>query len=345
LEETRVGLDWILKMTSDYANGNYYYQVSGEEDHEHWRMPETDDSTGAAGNPRSLHKGWGGNLLGKSAAALAIAHRVFKKSDSKFANECLNRAESLWDDRSKYEYTQLSDPPNFYHETTWLDDMVLGAAELYKTTKKTAYLNYAETNLKKLKGSEIGWGNNDYAAYAACLRAGIAAEYCKNKMKNILIEKEEKIKNDAYYLSSGFTWGTTALFTGDAQKAIMYYYLTSDSSFINIATCERDYLLGRNNWGVSFVTGVGIDYPKYGHSQIDSLCCPQNGAVVGGPAEIKSWKRTFPELEIKTDRFKKFQSNIVYFDDHQDYYCNEAALDYTAPSVFLFLYNIAEASK
>ena len=89
LEESRVGLEWILNMTSDYGNGNYYYQVSGEEDHNYWRMPGADDSTGVAGNPRNLHRGWGGNLLGKSSAALSIAYNVFNKYDKKFAVECL----------------------------------------------------------------------------------------------------------------------------------------------------------------------------------------------------------------------------------------------------------------
>ncbi len=343
LEEARIGLHWILNMTSDYANGNYYFQVSGEEDHNHWRMPGTDDSTGVVGNPRSLHKGWGGNLLGRSSAALSIAYRVFNKYDKKFADECLKRAEGLFADRNKYEYTQLSDPSNFYHETTWLDDMVLGAAELYKATKKTEYLHYAKMNLKKLTGNEIGWGNTDFLAYASCLRADIDPEYCKNKMKRILEDKEAKINNDVYYLSSGYTWGTTALFTGDAQKAIMYYYLTLDSTYLNIATAERDYLLGRNNWGVSFVVGVGTVYPVNAHSQIDSLCCLQNGAVVGGPAVKSSWLRTFPDLKIEYDKFNKFQTNIIYHDNRQDYYCNEAALDYTVPSVFLFLYNIASS--
>jgi endoglucanase len=345
LEEARVGLNWILKMTSDYSNGNYYYQVSGEEDHNYWRMPGTDDSTGVAGNPRSLHKGWGGNLLGRSAAALSIAYRVFQKSDKEFAQECLERAEGLFADRSKYQNVQKSIPPNFYNESTWLDDMVLGAAELYQTTKKEEYLNYAKANLKKLNGSDIGWGNVDYLAYAACYKSGIEPEYCKIKMKAILESKEEKIKNDAYYLSSGYTWGTTALFTGDAQKAIMYYYLTTDKSFLNIASDERDYLLGRNNWGESFVCGIGTNYPLYGHSQIDSLCCLQKGAVVGGPAEKKSWLRVFPDLKINYDKYKMFQSNIVYHDNRQDYYCNEAALDYTVPSVFLFLYNVAAAQN
>ncbi|MGA9294553.1 MAG: glycoside hydrolase family 9 protein [Ignavibacteriaceae bacterium] len=345
LEEAKIGLKWILKMTSDYESGNYYYEVSGEEDHNFWRMPGSDDSTGVVGNPRTLHRGWGGNLLGRSAAALSIAYRIFTMSDKRFAAECLKRAEGLFVDRDKFENVQKSSPPDFYNETTWLDDMVLGAAELYHSTKKEEYFNYVEKNLKKLNGDDIGWGNVDFLAYAACSKAGIETDYCNKIMKAILEKKEIKIKNDAFYLSSGYTWGTTALFTGDAQKAIMYYYLTSDKSFLHIATNERDYLLGRNNWGVSFVCGVGTNYPLNGHSQIDSLCCMQKGAVVGGPAEKSSWLKEFPDLNINNDKYKMFQSNIVYHDNRQDYYCNEAALDYTSPSVFLFLYNISSAGR
>ena len=345
IEEARIGLQWILNMTSDYANGNYYYQVSGEEDHDHWRMPETDDNTGVVGNPRSLHKGWGGNLLGRSAAALSIAYRVFYKSDKEFAIKCLERAEALFKDRNKYENVQKSIPPNFYNENEWRDDMVLGAAELYQSTKKPEYFNYAKDNLQKLTGDGIAWNGCDYLAYAACFKAGIEQQYCKNKMKEILENTENKLNKDIYYLSSGYTWGTTALFTADAQKAIMYYYLTSDSSYLHIATAERDYLLGRNNWGVSFVVGLGSLFPVNLHSQIDSLITRQNGAVVGGPARLKSWERTFPTLQIKNDKFKRFQCSIVYHDNRQDYYCNEAALDYTSPSVFIFLYNIAVAQK
>lgn len=341
LDEARIGLEWVLKMTAEYADENYFYQVSGEEDHHGWRLPEVDDSTRDFGKSRSLHKGWGGNLLGRSSAALAIAYRVYQKYDKKFADECLKRAESLFADRSKYEKVQKSIPPDFYNETEWLDDMVLGAAELYQTTKKIEYLNYAKINLPKLTGDDIGWNGTDYLAYAACLKSKIEPSYCQNKMKAILESKQEQSKNEVYYLSSGYVWGTTALFTSDAQKAIMYYYLTSDTSYLNLAAAQRDYLLGRNNWGVSFVIGLGSVYPVNSHSQLDSLAGLHRGAIVGGPAEKTSWLRTFPNLRINHDKFSKFQTDIIYYDNRQDYYCNEVALDYTAPTVFLFLHNIA----
>ena len=95
-------------MTSDYSNGNYYYQVGGEEDHEGWRLPEKDDTTRDLGKSRSLHKGWGGNLLGRSSAALSIASRIFRKYDKDFAEMCLERAEALFLERDKFKSVQRS---------------------------------------------------------------------------------------------------------------------------------------------------------------------------------------------------------------------------------------------
>lgn len=342
LEEAQIGLEWILKMTADYQNGNYYYQVSGSEDHTGWRLPETDDHERDLGKTRSLHKGWGGNILGRSCAALAMASRLFKKYDNEFAARCLTRAEALFADREQYENVQKSTPENFYNEIDWKDDMVLGAAELYQATSKNNYLDYAQQNVKHLTGDNISWRTNDFMSFASCLKADIATAYCQNKMEDILAEKRDKMNHETYYLSADYSWGTSADFTADAQKAIMYFSLTSDNQFLEIATAQRDYLLGRNSWGISFVIGLGEDYPLHAHAQVNNLSGLQLGGIVGGPAELNSWKNVFPELQIKNDRFSRFQSNIIYYDDLEDYYTNELALDYTVPSIFIYLHNIAQ---
>jgi hypothetical protein len=346
LEEARVGLDWILKMTSDHGNGNYYYQVSGAEDHDHWRLPETDDETGVAGNPRSLHKGWGGNILGKSAAALAIAARVFEKYDRQYAARCLDRAEALFSDRHDYESSQPAMPPEYYDEADWRDDMVLGAAELFLTTGKDEYKQYAEVNLDRLEGDDIDWKQSDFLAFAACFRAGVKTDVSRRRMLQALNVRQARSEADPFFLSSEYVWGTTALFTGDAQKALMYSSLTGDDDFAGLAISQRDYLLGRNNWGVSFLVGVGPVYPENAHSQLNDLAGLHRGAAVGGPAARDHWEETmtnkfaYPTGEVDNDRFRPFQSDVVYFDDQADYYTNEVALDYTSASVFVLLYNL-----
>ncbi len=116
---------------------------------------------------------------------------------------------------------------------------------------------------------------------------------------------------------------------------------------------EKSYirinLLGRNNWGASFVIGVGPVYPLNAHSQLNELAGLHRGGVVGGPARKDHWQETmtnpgaFLDGTVKNDRFAEFQSDVVYFDDQRDYYTNEVALDYAAASVFIFLHTIAQA--
>lgn len=349
IEEARIGLEWILKMTSRASAGDYFYQVGGAEDHDHWRMPETDDETGVVGNPRTLHRGWGGNILGRSAAALAVASRVFKLYDPDFADECLKRAELLFADRKLYENAQPANPAEFYDEVDWLDDMVLGAAELFMTAGSEVYLGYARRHLRELKGDDIGWNGSDFLAFAASFRAGIEPEFTRQRMAEILTSRNTQAERQVFFLSSGYAWGTSALLTADAQKALMYYYLTEERTFLDLAVSQRDYLLGRNNWGTTFVIGLGPVYPMKAHSQLNDLVGLQPGGIVGGPARREHWRETmtnqwaFPEGKVENDRFAPFQGDVVYFDDQRDYYTNEVALDYAAPSVFIFLHTIRQA--
>lgn len=338
VEEARVGLEWILKMTVDYDKGNYYYQMSGAEDHDHWRMPESDDRTGVTGNPRKIRAGWGGNLLGRSAASLAIAARIFEADDPDFAKKCLERAVALYADKANYENAKKSDPNDFYDERGWQDDVVLAAAELYNTTGDREYFDYASQNLQVLKQDGINWFSTDFLAYAACYRYGIEKGTALMKMKAALNKSARRSDGDVYYLSSGYSWGTSAEYTADAQKAIMYYYLTDDTQYLEMAQAQRDYLLGRNNWGISFIIGVGHTYPENPHSQIHDYAGPQVGAVVGGPAESKDWRGAMSHIKYFEDRFTKFQSNIIYHDYSEDYYTNEVANDYNACSVFMFMF-------
>lgn len=358
-DETKIGADWILKMTDDYKNGNLYYQVDGEEDHGDLRNIENDDKTRGA---RLLRKGFGLNILGRSAATLAITSRLYESHDKIYAKKCLDRAIVLWDLKKNYTDALPSDPNYFYGEKEWRDDMVLGAAEIYQTTGDKKYKDYVikmfNTIGKDNEKIDIGWENVEFLAYAASYRAGILKDKSYDKMKKALDFRMKSSENDVHYLSSGYTWGTTAYFTADAQKAIMFKYLTGDKRYMQMAKDQRDYLLGRNNWGISFVVGLGERFPVNSHSNISWYLAKSNpvkylnGAVVGGPAKRKHWEKhmvgeeswKFKSSNFEDDRFKNYQSDVVYFDHISDYYCNEVAIDYASSSIFIFLEEIVQAN-
>lgn len=341
LEEARVGVEWILKMTSDVKNNNLYFQVSGEEDHNYWRLPETDDQTGVVGNPRKLHKGWGQNLTGRSVAVLASASRLWKEYDKDFADACLKRALEIWEVRNDYKDIQTSEPSDFYGEWTGTDDMLMGAVELYVTTEDEAYLPFVDFYFKSINGYYIGWGNIDFLAVAACYRAGLKKDEALEKMKYILDYRKNKSEEHTFYRSSGLAWGTNANYPAEAQMAIMYKLLVGDDSFMPQAQFQRDYLLGANNWNISFIAGVGHRYPLYSHSQLNDLVDLHKGAVVGGPALDSSWSKILSLPKFFVDPYEKYQGDAVYYDWKGDYYTNEVAIDYSAAALFIMSYYYA----
>ena len=133
-----------------------------------------------------------------------------------------------------------------------------------------------------------------------------------------------------------FTWGTTNSFLGVALQQILYKKLTSDDSFDSLAIYQRDYVLGRNPWGLSFIYNIGSKFPQYLHSQIaffNNGYIP--GAVTAGPAPDAVLKN----YDIKRENFQYdlFNSrDAKYFDDTSDYITNEPTIVGNATAIFVF---------
>ncbi|MGM0443213.1 MAG: glycoside hydrolase family 9 protein [Fibrobacterota bacterium] len=345
-EEARIGLEWMLKMTAAWKDTTFYMQVSDGEDHNHWRLPETDDITGVVGTPRDLYEGWGNNLNGRCIAAFAMASRLYAEYDSTFAATCLNRAEALWQLRDLY--TEPSESVDFYKEWKGSDDMVLGALELYRATGNATAKTFAKENFSVIKKAAISWASGEFLSLASAWRADIGREYAEMKMRNHLNSFRSRAENHAMGLSSGMTWGSTSLFTAQAQMAAMYYYLTEDPQFLPMAEQQRDYLLGANNWGTTFIVGVGHRFPRFAHSQLNDLVGLQTGAVVGGPTAHDNYENQewlMEQFEEFDDPYEKFQGNEVYYDFMPDYITNEVAIDYASSALFLMMHTISQAKR
>src|SRR5690606_39143284 len=89
------------------------------------------------------------NLAGRSAAAMAIAARVWEKDlkDPVFAEKCRIAALELYamgKAQEGYQQGNSYGAPYRYNEDTWADDMEWGAAELYALTKDEKYLTDAK---------------------------------------------------------------------------------------------------------------------------------------------------------------------------------------------------------
>jgi endoglucanase len=345
-EEARIGIEWMLKMSSGYADNKFFIQVSDSLDHDFWRLPETDDESGDVGNPRTVHEGWGSNLNGRSIAAFAMASRLYTTYDPIFAALCLERAKALWLIRKNY--LDFSPKVDYYIENKGDDDMLLAAIEMYRTTNEEEYKNYASKNISNASEGSLTWAGCEFLSIAAAARAGIKKDESIEKMRKIITSFRDNSNEHPMGLSSGMVWGTTAEFTSQAQMAIMYYYLTDDAKFLPMAERQKDYLLGTNNWGTTFIVGAGNRYPKNAHSQINDLVGLQVGAVVGGPTSVNNYsgqKWLNGELANFKDPYLKLQANEVYYDCKSDYISNEVAIDYASSAVFMMMHTYSYGMK
>src|ERR1041384_3624851 len=114
LDEAKWGLDWIHKLHP--APDQLFHQVADDRDHRGFKLPDQDIADYgwgpnsyrpvyfADGKPQGLRE-WKSkatgvaNIAGRSAAAMAIAYRIWKNDlrDPVFAQKCLNAALELYE--------------------------------------------------------------------------------------------------------------------------------------------------------------------------------------------------------------------------------------------------------
>lgn len=121
-----------------------------------------------------------------------------------------------------------------------------------------------------------------------------------------------------------FGWGQTALSNGAGAIAAL-------GGRAGVAAGARDWLLGRNPWGASFVVGYGPGAALHPHHWA-SVAGPGRpvGAVVGGPADLATLRAQgfAPSGPYDT-------AAAAYEDRRDDYVTSEPALDYTAAGILL----------
>jgi hypothetical protein len=333
LDEARVGLDWMLKLW-DPTNGVLYYQVGDESDHDTWRMPEGDDANRPTRPVWACEPGKGANVAGKTAAALALAASLWNDPARLFYSPTLastyrTAAQQVYD-YGKARPAAQSATSGFYDETSWQDDMALAAAELYRATGDTTYLNEARDygaaagnawtfdydNMHGLAHYEIARLDSTYVPSAtAWLAADLSA------MQTDANTNPFRAAVDQFY------WGSAAAMMGAALEALWYEDLSGQVTYHGLAQAQRDYVLGGNPWGVCWVNSLGATWPHHPHHQVADLT---GSELVGfwdeGPMPRADWLALGITLSAP-DAYAAFQSAAaVYHDDVADYATNEPTL-------------------
>jgi hypothetical protein len=332
LEEAKIGLDWMLRC--NYSKFKLVTQVQDLRDHEvGWRMPENDtlqfDRVGFVGI--------GKNQIGLYAAVMAMAYRIWmnKFHETDFANKCLAAAENLYSIR--YFVPNIdSSGSGFYHDNTFWGKLALGAIELYTTTKNQSYLDDA-ISYADSAGSDYwwSWGNiNSLADYEIAKYVPRFAKYIENNLISFNSRKDSSVFREGMI----YTWGSTNSFLGVALQAILYKTLTGSRQFDSLETYQRDYVLGRNPWGISFIYNIGSKFPEHFHSQVAFF---HNGYLPGALSAGPAPESVLKKYKIKRVNFEYDNFNtsfIKYYDDISDYITNEPTITSNATALFVYGY-------
>ena len=337
LDEAKWGLNWLLKMQRN--DGAVYHKVSIKVwTGEHLPNEETD---------QQFIFGISSQSTADAAAVFALGARIFEKFNKQYSMKLLQSSISAWKFLALHPYNipegGFKNPDGVvggeYNDPNDLDERLWAAIELYRVTGSDKYIKYFALNYKKVGGPNetISWQNTaNFALYSFLnitpstlttdIRENILTNL-KTYANNLLTKVESSgyrcaLSPDEYY------WGSNSIDLGYAFDLINAYQFTNQIKYLNCALDQLHYLLGRNTFGISFVTGVGYNSVIYPYHQFSMLLTPGNpvpGMVVGGP-----------------NKFSRLNGNIIsnfpgacYEDNEKNYYVNEPAINYTAPLVFV----------
>jgi hypothetical protein len=380
LDEARWGLDWMLKLHP--APDQLYHQVADDRDHIGWRLPHNEKADYgwgpgsyrviyfADGQPQGLKEFKSeshgvANLAGRYAAAMALGYQILKNDArwSSFAATLLRAGKEVYALGKAKEGVQQGNSygaPYRYEETTWADDMEWGAAELFRATRERPYLDDAK-RYAQLAGSESWMGleqTKHYQFYPfmnlghfrlydlvdAPFRRTLAGYYAAGIERTVRAAEQ-----NPYRVGVPFIWCSNNLVVALATQSLLYERMTGDARYRAFATRQRDWLLGRNPWGISMFTGIPVDgaYPKDVHLAANAIL---KRLVPGGLVDGPVYRRIFESLKgvgiTEPDPLAAFQDDrAVYHDDIKDYSTNEPTMDGTASAILLWTLSTTKTTK
>ncbi|MBP7461361.1 MAG: glycoside hydrolase family 9 protein [Candidatus Delongbacteria bacterium] len=374
LDEAKWGLDWMFKMHP--APDQLFHQVGDDRDHMRGGLAPTDSSDYgwglnsyrtayyASGKPQGLGKYQNtstgiANLCGRYAAAMIMAAAIWEKDlqDPAYAAQCVKAAKEVYQMGVNQPGSQEGTPCREvyrYHEITWADDMEWGAAELYRYTGEPRYLDEAKAYARIINTES--WMGKDTARhyeYYPFMHVGHYALYplvdkaFQDTLAGYYRDGIEKVYRKAlqnpYRMGVPFIWCSFNLVTDFITQCILYEQMTGDATYHQFMLENRDWLLGRNPWGISAFIGIpreGGNYPLHPHSPVAWETGREiTGGLNDGPVYASIFSGLRGSVLTGEDRYAAFQSDlVVYHDDRGDYSTNEPIMDGTANASFLMAF-------
>jgi hypothetical protein len=262
------------------------------------------------------------------------------------------KARSLYELARAHPGNAMSVPvkaPYYYGESTFYDDLEWAAVELYLATGEKQFLTqaieYADQAGDNVWMGRLRHGHYEFFPYVNLAHWRLYPHVGPDVQKRLAgyyrsgIERVRDIAvKNPYRLGTPLVWCSTNDVIALATQAVLYEKMTGDKQFRPLATEARDWIFGRNPWGVSFLIGVPEDAPaasKPHHMFWRLAGILPVGGLVDGPV-YKDINDSLKFSPFGDDPYARFQSEVgVYHDCYADFSTNEPIIDGTVSLMLL----------
>ena len=348
--EVRHGTDWLLKMWDDDSRTLHYQVGIGDgngcgsicADHDIWRLPEADDTYGGGARYRYIRERpalraaapgetLSPNLAGRLAAAFGLCSQVFRTTDPAYADQCLRAGERVYDraDTSWRGKLFTVSPRGYYPETSWHDDLELGAIELALALldpgaaadstvalgSAEAYVVAAARDAKAYLRKEAYDTLNLYdvagLAHVDLHHAidllddpgGLAVTQAKLRqdLRRQLDAGVDQAREDPFGVAYPYGFDVASHLFGLVATAASYDDLVGPDPYADFATSQLGAVFGANAWGTSLVVGAGTTFPFCLQHQVANLNGSRDGSapvLVGGVVNGPNLSSQFEDLGL-----------------------------------------------
>ncbi|KAL6655633.1 hypothetical protein ACP70R_006459 [Stipagrostis hirtigluma subsp. patula] len=162
LDAIKWGTDYFVKAhTEPFV---YWAEVGdGDTDHYCWQRPE--DMTTSRQAYRIDRDNPGSDLAGETAAALAAASIVFRRSNPHYSHLLLHHAQQMFEFGDRYRGTydsSIAAVRSYYASVSgYRDELLWAALWLHRATGREDYLRYAVDNAHAFGG--VGWAMTEFS--------------------------------------------------------------------------------------------------------------------------------------------------------------------------------------
>jgi endoglucanase len=339
LAEVRWNLEWMLSLQD--ADGGVWHKQTSEKFCA-FIMPQDDRMVSfiiGTGSPPYKSTCATADL----ASVAAIAARCYGEYDAAFAQRCLAAARSAWSWAVAHPDVMFDNPPGIrtgsYTDRDGRDEILWASGELWRTTGEAAYRDAFLAQAAALPVEPYVWAPSwpqvaalGYWTVAMSARPG--SEAIRDRVLAKTAQDTEFLVNRAH--ASGYRqtlgpldyiWGSNGMAANQSLLLMVSDHFQQNAAAREAALDNLHYVLGRNCFGVSWVTQVGYNpfqHPHHRPSAADGIAAPWPGLMSGGPNAASVTGTVLREAPMR-----------VWADDQAAYWMNEICINWNAPLVFL----------